>query len=140
MPDPEISQPTAFQKAVAAAAAVNGQWYFDEYLYRGEPNGKDGGQYKGSHVVVGIDYIDQFGERQTKLYPPMPVGSLPGEVPLGLIFPEAAVAMQRELDARAALIAAADARITELAQDNQALREQLAAATATLETVRNAVK
>ena len=100
-----ITEPTPFEKAVAMAAAVNGQWYFDEYLYRGEANGENGGQYKGSHVVVGIRYTDQFGDVQTKLFPPMPVGDLPGQVPLSLIFPEAAVALQRGLDAANATIA-----------------------------------
>ena len=29
---------TPLQKAQLAAEAVEGTWYFDEYLYRGEPN------------------------------------------------------------------------------------------------------
>ena len=135
-----ITEPTPFEKAVASAAAVNGHWYFDEYLYRGEPNGQNGGQYKGSHVVVGIRYVDQFGDVQTKLFPPMPVGDLPGQVPLSLIFPEAAVALQRGLDAANTKIAelettiagknltieAKQASIDELANDLHAASTKLA--------------
>lgn len=139
MPDAEPQQITSFAKAVAAAQQAGGQWFFDEYLYRGQPNGQNGGQYKGSHVVVGIDYVDPFGDRQTKLYPPMPVGDLPGQVPLSLIFPEAAVAMQRELDARAATITAHETTIAQQAASIESLTASLASANSKLSAVASTI-
>lgn len=139
MPDAESQQLTSFEKAVAAAQQASGEWYFEEYLYRGQPSGENGGKYKGSHVVVGIDYIDPFGDRQTKLFPPMPVGELPSDVPLGAIFPTAAVAMQRELDTRAQTIAEQAALITQQTESIQALTEALNAANAKLAAVAEAI-
>ena len=130
---------TPLQKAQLAAEAVEGTWYFDEYLYRGEPNDQPGGQYKGSHVVVGIRYTDQFGDAQTKLFPPMPVGDMPEAVPLGAIFPEAAVAMQRTLDAQTTTIAehvaTIAAHVATMAEQNatiEALNAKLAAVAAAI--------
>ena len=127
-----ITEPTPFEKAVAMAATVKGNWYFDEYLYRGESNGTNGGQYKGSHVVVGIEYTDQFGDVQRKLFAPMPVGDLPGQVPLSLIFPEAAVALQRAVDSLTARVATLEPQV-------ESLTAQLASANGKLAAVATAI-